>query len=319
MSRDVKVLKAGDDVSYVPSVDPNYVAWGAFELVLDIIKSGVFYPLWITGQSGNGKTVMVQQACAQAQRDFIRVNFTTETDETDLIGGLRIVGGDTIFEEGAVLTAMRRGAVLLLDEVDAAHTNKIMCLQGVVDGHGILVKTTGEFVKPAKGFQVFATGNTRGRGSEDGRFIGTQMMNAAFLDRFPAMITQKFPPKHVEKDIIVRHAGSVMKMVDRETLYIIDCLINWADGIRDRFMKEEVEEVISTRTLKDIVTGIAAFGDVNLAVDMAANRYPRNIAENYSSYWLKIYDEDKFSYEINKNKNSTLKKGAPGEPDVHII
>jgi MoxR-like ATPase len=295
-------------VSLVPDRDPDYVEWGPFDLIKDIAASRQFYPVWISGLSGNGKTKMVEQACATTGREYIRVNFTNETDETDLIGGLRIVGGDTVFEEGPVLIAMKRGAVLLLDEIDAAHTNKVMCLQGVIDGGGIMVKTTNEFVRPAKGFQVFATGNTRGYGSMDGRFIGTNVMNGALLDRFPAMMTQKYPPIDVERDILTRKVNRALNGCSERSAYLIECLLKWAKMIRDSFDNEDVSEVITTRTLVNIITGYSILKTIPVVVAVAVNRFPRDIAVNFNSTWEANFSEEAFerySDDPNKPTNTT--------------
>ena len=152
----------------VPSKDDNYVPFGNFTDVKKIIQSGIFYPTFITGLSGNGKTFSVEQACAALNRELIRVNITIETDEDDLIGGFRLVDGNTVWHNGPVVEALERGAVLLLDEVDLA-SNKILCLQSILEGKGVFLKKTGRYVNPAPGFTVVATANTKGKGSDDGR------------------------------------------------------------------------------------------------------------------------------------------------------
>ena len=198
----------------VPDIDPNYVPFGNFTAVKKIISSNVFYPTFISGLSGNGKTFGVEQACAQLKKDFVRVNITVETDEDDLIGGFRLVNGDTVWHNGPVIEALERGAVLLLDEIDLA-SNKILCLQSVLEGKGVFLKKLGRYVKPANGFNVFATANTKGKGSDDGRFIGTNVLNEAFLERFAITLEQEYPTVTVENKILTKIATD-LKINDKD-------------------------------------------------------------------------------------------------------
>jgi hypothetical protein len=229
----------------IPAKDDLFVPFGNFRVVRDIIKSGMFYPIFITGLSGNGKTYMVEQACAATKREVIRVNFTVETDEDDLIGGFRLVDGDTKFFKGPVISAMEKGAVLLCDEIDLANPAKVMCLQSILEGNGYFIKKTGEFITPAPGFTVVATANTKGKGSDDGRFIGTNILNEAFLERYPITCEQEYPTTFVEKKILSKVAESV-GVDDSE---YVEKLTDWADIIRKTFADGGVDEIISTRRL----------------------------------------------------------------------
>ena len=184
--------------------DPTFIAWGAFTDIVKIVKSNMFYPTYISGLSGNGKTFMVEQACAKVGKEFIRVQINPETDEDDLLGGFRLIDGETVFAKGPVLKAMENGAILLLDEIDRA-TNKIMCLQGILEGKPVLVKKTGETISPAEGFNVIATANTKGKGSEDGRFTAASIIDDAFLERFTISVDQQFPSLNIEKKIVIKH------------------------------------------------------------------------------------------------------------------
>jgi MoxR-like ATPase len=300
-------------LNFVPAVDENYFRWGNFDNILKIIESKRFYPLWITGLSGNGKTQMIEQACAVAGREYIRVNFTNETDESDLIGSLRLDYLDksesknvgTVFHEGPVVTALRRGAILLLDEVDAGHTNKILVLQSVLEGKGVLIKSTGEFVKPAPGFQVFATSNTKGRGSETGAFIGTNIMNGAFLDRFGGMMFQSYPPQEVEEKILKRYfttyhwAEKQDEIMDKELIQASQFIIRlcaWADLIRKSYDNHACEEVITTRTLINIVQGFAIFGNETLAIELACERFDTHVKDTFLSVYGKLDDSNSQDY-----------------------
>ena len=243
---------AKERVAFIPEKDPTFVAFGNFSDLKKIIRSGIFYPTFITGLSGNGKTLSVEQACAQLKRELIRVNITIETDEDDLIGGFRLgKDGDatvTTWHDGPVIEALERGAVLLLDEIDLA-SNKIMCLQSILEGKGVFMKKIGKYVKPAPGFQIIATANTKGKGSDDGRFIGTNVMNEAFLERFPITMEQSYPTVTVEKRILERLA----KDLGVEDLDFCKLLVDWADNVRKTFFDGGVDEVISTRRLAHMI------------------------------------------------------------------
>ena len=261
----------------VPDIDPNYVPFGNFTAVKKIISSNVFYPTFISGLSGNGKTFGVEQACAQLKKDFVRVNITVETDEDDLIGGFRLVNGDTVWHNGPVIEALERGAVLLLDEIDLA-SNKILCLQSVLEGKGVFLKKLGRYVKPANGFNVFATANTKGKGSDDGRFIGTNVLNEAFLERFPVTFEQSYPSVSIEQ-----------KILEKECQDIPFCkhLVDWADIIRKTFFDGGVDEIISTRRLVHIVRAYAIWGDKLKAIQVCLNRFD----DETKSAFLDLYDK----------------------------
>jgi len=261
----------------IPQKDDTFVSFGNFSDVKKIVKSRIFYPTFITGLSGNGKTLTVEQACSQLGRELIRVNITVETDEDDLIGGFRLVGGETVWHNGPVIEALQRGAVLLLDEIDLA-SNKILCLQSILEGKGVFLKKIGKWVAPAKGFQVFATANTKGKGSDDGRFIGTNVLNEAFLERFPVTFEQEYPSPAIEAKILGKICDD-----DKFTTKLVD----WADIIRKTFYDGGIEEIISTRRLVHIVKAYSIFGDKAKAIQVCINRFDDETKQAF----LELYDK----------------------------
>ena len=268
------------------SVDPTFIAWGAFHDIIKIIKSNMFYPTYISGLSGNGKTFMVEQACAKVKKEFIRVQINPETDEDDLLGGFRLINGETVFAKGPVLKAMENGAILLLDEIDRA-TNKIMCLQGILEGKPVLVKKTGEIVKPAEGFNVIATANTKGKGSEDGRFTAASIIDEAFLERFTISVDQQFPGMGTEKKIVLKHMEKFGATDDD----FADKLVIWADIIRKTFYDDGVDEVISTRRLCHIVQTFSIFNKRDKAIDLCISRFDDDTKSAFLDLYTKV-DED---------------------------
>ena len=272
-----------DDEIHIPTVDRTYVKWGEFKTVADILAAGIFYPLYIEGMSGNGKTFMVEQACAKAKREYIRVQIPPETDEDDLIGGFRLINGETIYQKGPVVKAMERGAVLLVDEIDRS-TNKIMCLQGVLEGNPVLLKKTGEVITPARGFTVIATANTKGRGSDDGRYTAATIIDDAFLERFVATIEQQYPAPGTEKKILVKHAEKY-EVNDPE---FIDKLVAWSNVIRKTFADEAVDEVISTRRLCHIIKSHSIFANRMKSIEMCINRFDSETKEAFLDLYTKI-------------------------------
>jgi MoxR-like ATPase len=257
------------DVSAIPSKDPLFVPFGSFTDVGSIIKSNMFYPVFVTGLSGNGKTFMIEQACAKAKREMYRVNITIETDEDDLLGGFRLVNGETVWFDGPVVEAMRKGAVLLLDEVDLAST-KIMCLQPVLEGKGVFLKKINEWVECAEGFNIVATANTKGKGDETGNFIGAGVLNEAFLERFPITIEQEYPSNAVEKKIL----NKVFDKLNVSDSEFVEKLVNWADIIRKTYIEGAIDELITTRRLVHISNAYAIFNmDRMKAISMCVNRF----------------------------------------------
>jgi len=257
------------DISAVPSKDPMFVPFGNFSDVESIIKSNMFYPVFVTGLSGNGKTFMIEQACAKAKRELFRVNITIETDEDDLLGGFRLVNGETVWFDGPVVEAMRKGAVLLLDEVDLAST-KIMCLQPVLEGKGVFLKKINEWVECAEGFNIVATANTKGKGDDTGNFIGAGVLNEAFLERFPITVEQEYPSNAVEKKIL----NKVFDKLNVSDSEFVDKLVNWADIIRKTYIEGAIDELITTRRLVHISNAYAIFNmDRMKAISMCVNRF----------------------------------------------
>ena len=283
-----------DEKTYA-QLDETFVPWGPYTDIMKIIKSGMFYPTYISGLSGNGKTFMVEQACAKLKKEFIRVQINPETDEDDLIGGFRLIDGETVFAKGPVLKAMENGAVLLLDEIDRA-TNKIMCLQGILEGKPVLVKKTGEVVKPAPGFNVIATANTLGKGSEDGRFTAASIIDDAFLERFTIAVNQKFPSLAIEKKIVERH----MNKYEANDEDFADKLVQWADVIRKTFYDDGADEVISTRRLCHIVQTFSIFNNRMKAIEMCISRFDVDTKEAFLDLYTKV-DE------------GAIETGLPGE------
>ena len=271
----------------VPMVNKEYVPFGNFADVKKVIKSGQFYPTFITGLSGNGKTFSIEQACAQTNRELIRVNITIETDEDDLIGGFRLVNGETVWHDGPVVEALKRGAVLLLDEIDLA-SNKILCLQSVLEGNGVYLKKIGTYVRPAKGFQVFASANTKGKGSEDGRFIGTNVLNEAFLERFPVTFEQAYPSPATEAKILAKHCTD-----DK----FVSNLVDWADIIRKTFADGGIDEVISTRRLVHIAQAYSIFGDKAKAIKVCIARFDDETMKAFEELYDKVDADVEFEVE----------------------
>lgn len=277
------VTSVSSDEVYVPSVDPTYIKWGEYSNITKIIKSNMFFPTYVAGLSGNGKTMMIEQACAKAKREYVRVQISPETDEDDLIGGFRLIDGETVFQKGPVVKAMERGCILLIDEIDRA-TNKIMCLQGVLEGNPILLKKTGEVVRPADGFNVIATANTKGRGSDDGRFTAASIIDDAFLERFVCVIDQPFPQPTIEKKIVSAH----MSKFDVEDEEFTDKLIAWSNVIRKTFDADGVEEVISTRRLCHIVKTFSIFEDRMKSINMCISRFDEETRTAFLDLYTKI-------------------------------
>jgi len=273
-------------ISFIPKVDTAFVPWGNIADIKRILKSRLFFPVYLTGMSGNGKTFGIEQTCAMLGREMIRVNFTAETDEDDLFGGFRLVNGETVFQYGPVVEAMMRGAVLLLDEIDLG-SHKIMALQSVLEGKGYFIKKRAEWVEPAEGFTIIATANTKGKGSDDGRFIGTNVLNEAFLDRFSVTMYQPYPTEAIEKKILVKAAEGFG--IESEALgKFIPNLTMWGDIIRKTFEEGGVDEIVSTRRLVDILKSFSIFLDRGKAIKMAIERFDDETRESFMSLYEKI-------------------------------
>ena len=267
----------------VPNKDKNFVSFGNFPDVKSIIKSNRFYPVFLTGLSGNGKTLAVTQACADLKRELIRVNITIETDEDDLLGGFRLKDGQTVWSNGPIIEAMERGAVLLLDEIDLA-SNKIMCLQPILEGSGVYVKKINKFVKPKLGFNVIATANTKGQGSDDGKFIGTNVLNEAFLERFPVTFEQQYPTAKVEEKIVAQKLASAGK---RDQKFAHN-LVTWADVIRKTYIDGGCDEIISTRRLVHIAEAYGIFKNKMKAISVCTNRFDEDTKSSFTDLYTKV-------------------------------
>ena len=267
----------------VPKKDPVFVPFGNYPDIKSIIKSGKFYPVFVTGLSGNGKTMSILQACAEAKKECIRVNVTIETDEDDLLGGYRLKDGQTVWQNGPVIEAMERGALLLLDEIDLA-SNKIMCLQPILEGSGVFVKKINKFVKPKDGFNVVATANTKGQGSEDGKFIGTNILNEAFLERFPVTFEQRYPNAKTEEKIL----NNTLEATGKKDTNYVNKLVTWADVIRKTYFDGGVDEIISTRRLVHIVQAYSIFSNKLKAIELCTNRFDEDTKTSFVDLYTKV-------------------------------
>ena len=287
----------------VPEKDNTFVKFGSFPDIKKIIASKLFYPCFVTGLSGNGKTFGVEQACAQLGREIIRVNITIETDEDDLIGGFRLVNGETVWHNGPVIEALERGAILLLDEIDLA-SNKILCLQSVLEGNGVFLKKIGRFVRPSRGFNILATANTKGKGSDDGRFIGTNVLNEAFLERFPVTFEQAYPaPAHEIK--ILKNVAETLGVKEDD---FCKRLVDWADIIRKTFYDGGIEEIISTRRLVHVLRAFSIFNDKEKAIKVCINRFDEDTKQSF----LELYDKVDADFEITKELDITKDEATLG-------
>jgi len=285
----------------IPELDDTFVKFGNFTDVRKIIQSKQFYPAFITGLSGNGKTFSVEQACAQLGRELIRVNITIETDEDDLIGGFRLVDGATVWHDGPVIQALNRGAILLLDEIDLA-SNKILCLQSILEGKGVFLKKIGRFIQPAKGFNIIATANTKGKGSDDGRFIGTNVLNEAFLERFPVTFEQDYPSPAIETKIL---GGVAAKLGVTDTDFC-KRLVDWGDIIRKTFYDGGIEDIISTRRLVHILRAYSIFNDKMKAIRVCVNRFDEETKQSF----IELYDKVDADVDLDSAEDKMYEENA---------
>ena len=279
----VNLVMSSDIENLIPSKFEGFVPWGHTSTIKQIVKSGLFYPIFVTGLSGNGKTLMIEQIHAEMKKELIRVNITIETDEDDLLGGFRLVNGETKFVPGPVIEAMERGCTLLLDECDLG-SNKLMCLQPVLEGKGVYLKKVNKWVTPKNGFNVMATANTKGKGSDDGMFIGTNVLNEAFLERFAVTLEQPYPSIAIEKKIVVNS----MKKYGAVDEKFADNLITWADVIRKTFYDGGIDEVISTRRLDHIAKAFAIFKDKSKSIDLCVARFDEDTKVSFLDLYGKI-------------------------------
>ena len=282
-SMSVNLVMSSNIENLVPSKFEGFVPWGHTSTIKQIVKSGLYYPLFVTGLSGNGKTLMIEQIHAEMKKELIRVNVTIETDEDDLLGGFRLINGETKFVPGPVIEAMNRGCTLLLDEIDLG-SNKLMCLQPVLEGKGVYLKKVNQWVTPKKGFNVMATANTKGQGSDDGMFIGTNILNEAFLERFAITLEQPYASAAIEKKIIV----GAMKKYGKVDEKFADNLITWAEVIRKTFFDGGIDSVISTRRLDHIVKAFAIFGDKQKSIELCCARFDTDTKESFLELYSKI-------------------------------
>ena len=286
----------------IPSTDDTFVKFGNYGDIRKIIQSRLFYPTFITGLSGNGKTFSVEQACAQLGRELIRVNLTIETDEDDLVGGFRLVDGNTAWHNGPVIEALERGAILLLDEIDLA-SNKILCLQSILEGKGVFLKKIGKYIQPKEGFNVIATANTKGKGSDDGRFIGTNVLNEAFLERFPVTFEQEYPTPATELKILEGMARNLNVVAPDFCKRLVD----WGDIIRKTFYDGGIEEIISTRRLVHIIRAYSIFADKGKAIQVCINRFDDETKQAF----LELYDKVDADFEMPQADSKDFIPEAP--------
>lgn len=267
----------------IPARDPLFVEFGFYDKMKKIVDSKQFYPVFVSGLSGNGKTMMVEQTCAALGREYIRVNISQETSEDDLIGGFRLIEGETRWYDGPVIQAMKSGAILCLDEIDRG-SNKLMCLQAILEGKQYLIKKIGEYVSPAPGFNVIATANTKGKGDETGRFMAATILDDAFLERFPITVEQEYPDVKVETKILTRVFDSLgINDADFATN-----LVKWADIIRNTFQEGAIDEIIATRRLVHIAKAYQIFGDRMTAIEYCINRFDTETKTAFLDLYTKI-------------------------------
>jgi len=279
-----KVKTATNTVmNLIPKKDPQYVAWGHFKDIKTILESRMFYPVFVTGLSGNGKTSMIREVCAKLKRDMVRVNITVETDEDDLLGGFRLVNGETVWQDGPLVVAMKTGAVALIDEVDLA-SHKIMCLQPIMEGQPIYLKKINEVVYPAAGFNIVATANTKGKGSSDGRFMGTNILNEAFLDRFSATFYQEYPSTSFEEKILKKQFA----MYEISEDDFVSKLVKWADVIRRSFKEGAVDDIVTTRRLIDITKTFSIFNNKMKAITLCLERFDDETRDSFADLYTKV-------------------------------
>lgn len=310
---EVKAENVTEEIrSLIPKNDPTFVKWGYFKDVLSVLKSEKFYPIFVTGLSGNGKTFMLEQVCATLKRPIYRANITAETDEDDLLGGFRLIDGATVWHNGPVVEAMQAGAILLLDEVDLG-TEKLMCLQPVLEGKGVYIKKINKFIEPAHGFNIVATANTKGKGSDSGQFIGTNVMNEAFLDRFPITLEQPYPDKGVETKILMNTAALSMDVTEVESDFITK-LVTWGEAVRKLYAEDGIDEVITTRRLVHIINAYSIFGKNKMkAIKMATARFDEEVKTQLLSFYTKIDDT------IEKEKRKAFAPNHSVNPDVDDV
>ena len=286
LQRIEELVEQSSALATVPERNSAFVPFGEFDIIRKIIKSKQFHPVFITGLSGNGKTFQVEQACAIEKVEHIRINITLETDEDDLIGGFRLKNGETVFELGPIPVAMLRGCPITIDEIDLA-SPKVMCLQPVLEGRPLTIKKLGITIAPKPGFTVFATANTKGRGSDDGRFVGTNLLNEAFLERFPITVEQAYPSIAVEKKILRRSYEQLGAEATPEAVTFFETLARWAETIRVTYFEEGIEDLISTRRLVHIVKTYAIFGDEKRALTLCLNRFDKEVQAKF----VDLYDK----------------------------
>ncbi len=300
------VFALADGTGLVPDRIDTYVPFGHFKDVEKITKTKMFFPVFVTGLSGNGKTTMIEQVCAKLKRELFRVNITIETDEDDLLGGFRLINGDTVWQDGPVVQAMKSGAVLLLDEIDLA-SSKAMCLQPVLEGKGVFLKKINQWVTPTEGFTVFATANTKGKGDESGVFVGTNVLNEAFLDRFSSTLEQEYPSRAQEKKILTKR----LDVHNIEDVDFVENLCKWAEIVRKSYYEDAVDEIITTRRLVTVCETFAIFGDKTKSIEMSLARFDTDTKEAFLSLYGKIDADIDVSGETTPENGEILDNKCP--------
>jgi hypothetical protein len=280
----IKVFSTPDSHSLVPSLNANFVPWGNYHLIKKLINHDKFMTAYITGETGNGKTLNFEQACAELKRELIVVPITAFTDEDDLFGGFRLVGGDTVWVDGPVIEAMKRGAILLLDEVDNG-TEPLMSLQAVLQGNSYFVKKLGRVVEPTDGFAVFATANTKGDG--DGDYVFTNVLNKAFLDRFKILVEQPYPSIAVERKIVSRWIKYNAPHVPNSWT---NNITKFVDVVRNTYKEGGISEQISTRRLVDMTMMYGMLGNASEAIKLTTNRFDTDTQVAMLALWENIDD-----------------------------
>lgn len=278
MRKHTPVHTPNETASLIPEKDPNYVPWGFHTDLKNIIKSKIFYPMFICGESGFGKNMMVEQVCADLGRELIRFNFSVETDKVDLVGGPSLVDGNIIYNDGPVIKAMRQGAVLFLDEFGKGNPNTMLILNGILEGKSYLNPHTGEIIKPKEGFNIIAASNSAGRGEETGRFL-EQILDSSLLERFPITVIQEAPSEKIEIKILSHYLDDTD---------FVEKLVKWARVIRKTYENGGIDELISIRRLVHIANAYRIFKNKIKAIELCTNRFDAEVRNSFIDLYTKV-------------------------------
>ena len=282
----VIIPKTSTDISgSIPTLKKHYVQWGNYKDVERLLASNKFFALYLTGDSGTGKDIMIEQACAKLGRAMIRVQITRETKEDQLVGSKSLVNGNIVYEDGPIVWAAENGACINLSEISAGDANELLCLQHVLEGDAFFVKSANKWVTPKAGFCVIATDNTKGMGSDSGKFVGTNILNSAFLERFKMTMEQQYPPVKIEREILAKEMLRHKSEVDTK---FIEELSDWVAVIRKTYMDEGIDEQITTRRACHIVDVHCNFFPVDKAIQLCTARFDDTTQAAFLTLWEKM-------------------------------